>query len=128
MYEKKTTYAQATFYMDNLKHWKIPYEWKIDNGDNHYIQIRQVEPTNIHLLCSIFLPKEDIDYQTYGSDLYIRVTDESRKLMAELQPKSLLSTFTDNIDKVKWYDLPFCRDLRLLPKDHPDVKRIMQNR
>lgn len=114
MYIKKCSYADATFYMDNLKHWKIPFEWNIDNGDKHYIKIRDVEPANIHLLCSIFLPKKDISYPEFGGDLYIRVTDRSKELIKELQPKSLLSTFTDNIDKVEWYDLPFCKDGRAI--------------
>ena len=111
MYIKKTTYPQATFYMDNLEYWKIPFKWDICSGDKHYIKVEKIEPANIHLICSIFLPKEDISYPEFGSDLYIRVTEESRKIIAELQPKSLLSTFIDNIDNVEWYDLPFCKDI-----------------
>ena len=117
MYIKKTTYPQAAVYMDCLNYYGIPFEWCIDEKDSckgHYIKIKSVEPANIHILAYTFLPSKDIDYPEFGSDLYIRKTEESQKLIAELQPKILLSTFIDNIDKVKWYDLPFCKDLRIV--------------
>ena len=116
MYTRKCSYPQVTVYMDCLNRYKIPFEWCIDekNGwGGHYIKIKSVEPGNIHSVCHTFLPKKDIDWDEYSSDLYIRVTEESKKIIAELQPKSLLSTFTHNIEPDLWYDLPFCKDSRL---------------
>lgn len=115
MYIKKCSYPQATVYMDCLNQYGIPFEWRIDESkDEHHIVVKSVEPGNIHILAYTFLPSKDIDYPEFGGDLYVRKTEESQKLIAELQPKSLLSTFIDNIDKVKWYDLPFCKDRRVV--------------
>lgn len=116
MYVKKCGYADATMYMDCLKQYSVPFEWNIDENNSyngHYIKVNVVEPGNIHSICYTFLPKGDISWDEYSSDLYIRVTEESRKIIAELSPKSLLSTFIDNIEHDQWYDLPFCKDGRL---------------
>lgn len=124
MYTRKCGYAQATVYMDCLKYYGIPFEWNIDNENDyngHYIRVKSVEPANIHILAYTFLPSKDICYPEFGGDLYIRKTEESQKLIAELQPKSLLSTFVDNIDKVEWYDLPFCKDLRIERKSKNEM-------
>lgn len=116
MYIRKCDYPQAAVYMDCLNYYGIPFEWRIDKkkSTDHYIMVNEVEPANIHILAYTFLSSKDIDYPEFGSDLYIRKTEESQKLIAELQPKSLVSTFIDNIDKVKWYDLPFCKDGRVV--------------
>jgi hypothetical protein len=60
------------------------------------------------------LPAEDIDH--HATDLYIRKTPESTKLINKLDNKALLSTFIDNIDHVTWYELPFCYDSRVAAK------------
>mgnify|MGYP003290743098 CR=1 FL=1 len=115
MYIKKCGYSDATMYMDCLKQYGVPFEWNIDeNADynGHYIKVKSVEPGNIHSICYIFLPKEDISYDYYSSDLYVRITEESKKIIKALHPKSLLSTFVDNIEHNQWYDLPFCKDGR----------------
>ena len=65
-----------------------------------------IKPSEIHEAAAAILPPEDIDH--YASDLYIRVTPQSQALIRRLEPKSLISTFIDNIDHVRWYDLPFC--------------------
>lgn len=115
MYVRKCSYPQATVYMDCLNYYGIPFEWRIDKNKStdHYIMVNAVEPGNIHSVCHTFLPKKDIGWDEYSSDLYIRVTEESSKIMAELQPKSLLSRFIHNIEHDQWYDLPFCKDGRL---------------
>lgn len=116
MYIKKCSYGDATRYMDCLKQYGVPFEWNIDENNSyngHYIKVNTVEPGNIHSVCHIFLPKRDIGWDEYSSDLYIRVTEESKKIIAELQTKSLLSTFIHNIEHDQWYDLPFCKDGRL---------------
>lgn len=50
---------------------------------------------------------EDIDHHSYGSDLYLRVNDISRELVAQYDNKWMVETFIDNIDHVLWYDIPF---------------------
>ena len=52
------------------------------------------------------LPACDIDH--HASDLYIRVTPESQALLDRFQYRHMVTTFIDNIDHVRWYDLPFC--------------------
>lgn len=116
MYVKKCSYADATRYVDCLNMYGIPFEWHVDSKNTlkgHYIKVKTVEPGNIHSVCHTFLPNKDVDWDEYSSDLYVRVTEESKKIMAELQPKSLLSTFLHNIEHDQWYDLPFCKDGRL---------------
>lgn len=66
----------------------------------------EVTPENICELAMKLLPAEDIDH--HATDLYIRKTPESEKLINKMKNKSLLSTFIDNIDHVVWYELPFC--------------------
>ena len=114
MYVKKCSYPQATVYMDCLNLYGIPFEWRIDeNKDEHHIIVKSVEPGNIHSICHTFLPKADISNGgEFSSDLYIRVTEESKRIMNELKPNALLETFIDNIDHDLWYDLPFCKDCR----------------
>lgn len=116
MYVKKCSYADATRYMDCLKQYGVPFEWNVDKNNSyngHYIKVSKIEPENIHSICYTFLPKKDISWDECSSDLYIRATEESKKIIAELQPKSLLSTFIHNIEHDQWYDLPFCKNGRL---------------
>ena len=114
MYVRKCSYPQATVYMDCLNHYRVPFEWRIDESkDEHHIIVKSVEPGNIHSICYTFLPKEDISWDEYSSDLYVRVTEKSREIIKELNPNALLSTFIHNIEHDKWYDLPFCKDGRL---------------
>ena len=114
MYIKKCSYPQATVYMDCLNQYGVQFEWRIDESkDEHHIIVKSVEPGNIHSIFYTFLPKEDISWDEYSSDLYIRVTEKSKEIIKELKPKSLLSTFTHNIEHDLWYDLPFCKDRRL---------------
>ena len=113
MYVRKCSYADATRYADCLNYHNVPFGWDVDENGYCYIKVKSVEPGKIHSVCHTFLPKGDIDWDEYSSDLYVRVTEESKKIIAELQPKSLLSTFVHNIEHDQWYDLPFCKDGRL---------------
>ena len=113
MYVRKCSYPQATVYMDCLNHYGIPFEWKVDDVGYCYIKVKSVEPGNIHSVCYTFLPQKDIGWDEYSSDLYVRVTEKSKEIMAELKPNGLLETFIHNIEHDKWYDLPFCKDGRL---------------
>lgn len=65
---------------------------------------------NIYAEAVKVLPPEDIEH--HGSDLYIRITPESRKLIDQFQYKRLMgsclfNTFT-SYDGSRWYDLAFC--------------------
>lgn len=114
MYVKKCDYPQAAIYADCLNYYGVSFEWRIDENKStdHYIMVKSVEPGNIHSVCHTFLPKVDISWDEYSSDLYVRITEESREIMKELKPNALLETFTHNIEHDKWYDLPFCKDGR----------------
>lgn len=48
---------------------------------------------------------QDIDH--HASDLYLRKNAISDKLVAEYEYKSQVKTFSDNIDHVLWYEIPF---------------------
>lgn len=104
-----------------------PFYDKLSDKDKRFVKSKEkqmaaeteeVTPANIYELAAKLLPPEDIDH--HETDLYIRQTPESKKLIAKLQPKSLLSTFIDNIDHVVWYELPFCYD--------PEWERKLGNR
>lgn len=51
------------------------------------------------------IPAAHIDH--HASDLYLKVTPETMQIINQLENKSLLTTFTDNIDKELWYEIPF---------------------
>lgn len=53
------------------------------------------------------LKPEDID--THESDLYVRVSPEARRLLRKynMLNNPMLSTFVDEIDHDRWYDIPF---------------------
>lgn len=52
------------------------------------------------------IPDKDIDH--WQTDLYLRKTPETTKLIQTKLPKSFkVTTFIDNIDKVPWYEIPF---------------------
>lgn len=61
--------------------------------------------TNIYECALKIMQQKDIDH--WCSDLYLRVTPESKKLVAEYDYKNNVSTFTDQIDGVLWYEIPF---------------------
>ena len=65
---------------------------------------------NIYERAIVTLPADHIDHATYSSDLYIKKTLESAKLIAEYEFKSGVTTFVDNIDGCIWYDIPFAYD------------------
>lgn len=73
---------------------------------NYKIEPLAVTPSTIHEIAALLLPPEHIDH--HASDLYIKVTPQANNIIKRLQPKSLLSKFIDNIERVYWYDLPFC--------------------
>lgn len=48
-----------------------------------------------------------IPMSSWGSDLYLKVTEESTALVKEYQHRESVTSFTSNIDKARWYDIPF---------------------
>lgn len=52
------------------------------------------------------IPAAHIDH--HASDLYLKVTPETTGIINQLENKSLLTTFKDNINNELWYELPFC--------------------
>ena len=113
MYVRKCSYGDATRYIDCLNRYGVPFEWSVDDVGYCYLKVKSVEPGDIHSICHTFLPQQDISWDEYSSDLYVRVTEKSKEIMAELKPNALLETFIHNMEHDRWYDLPFCKDGRL---------------
>lgn len=68
--------------------------------------MKDLTPATIHAAALEALPPADIDH--HASDLYLRVTPESTALIERFQYSHMVTRFIDNIDRVPWYDLPFC--------------------
>lgn len=51
------------------------------------------------------IPEKDIAH--HESDLYLRKTPETEKLIDEYKFKNNVSVFRDAIDHVLWYEVPF---------------------
>ena len=47
------------------------------------------------------------DIANWQTDLYLRVTPESKRLVEDYDYKNIVETFIDNIDHEVWYDIPF---------------------
>lgn len=62
------------------------------------------------------LPEKDIDH--HATDLYVRVSPKSTEIIKKygIDKGALLSTFVDNIDHDKWYELPFVYNESCKPK------------
>ena len=97
------------FYSDNLNFWGVPFEIG-DDGNALYIVIENIKPSDIHNIATLFLPLQDIDAPEFGTDLYIKHSETSKKLIDALENTALLSSFISQIDGQKWYDLPFCKN------------------
>ena len=64
-----------------------------------------LQPGDVYAVALETLPAAYIDH--HNSDLYLRVSQETKAIVSRLENKALLSTFRDN-DGVAWYELPFC--------------------
>lgn len=60
---------------------------------------------NIYERAMAVMKPEEISH--WCSDLYLKVTPESKKLVDEYAWKQHVKTFTDAIDHEPWYDIPF---------------------
>ena len=65
----------------------------------------KLQPGDVYAVALATLPAADIDH--HCSDLYLRVSQESKAIVSRLENKALLSTFKD-YDGVAWYELPLC--------------------
>ena len=65
----------------------------------------KLQPGDVYAVALATLPAADIDH--HGSDLYLRVSQETKAIISKLENKALLSTFRD-CNGVTWYELPFC--------------------
>lgn len=54
------------------------------------------------------MDQNDIDF--HQSDLYLKVTQASERLVSEYEFKQNVKRFTSNIDKKQWFDIPFAFD------------------
>lgn len=43
----------------------------------------------------------------WQSDLYLKITPESTALIQDYEHRKSVTSFTSNIDKARWYDIPF---------------------
>jgi hypothetical protein len=53
--------------------------------------------------------EKGIQYDNWQSDLYIPVTEETKKIVKNY-PNLCPMVFIDQIEKKQWYDLPFAYD------------------
>lgn len=51
--------------------------------------------------------EQGLDRDSHESDLYLRVTPQARALVMAYKFRSNVSTFVSQIDKQRWYDIPF---------------------
>ena len=51
--------------------------------------------------------KLGIEMDTWCSDLYLPVNEQTQKLVADYEFKKNVTTFISNIDKKLWYEIPF---------------------
>ena len=65
-----------------------------------------ISPATIHAAIAKVLPASDIDH--HYSDLYCKVTPETRALVAQLPACGLVETFRDQVTGELWFDIPFC--------------------
>lgn len=52
----------------------------------------------------------NIPMDHHASDLYVKVTPESQKIVDAYKFKKQVTTFIDNIDHKQWFDIPFAYD------------------
>ena len=52
------------------------------------------------------IPAAHIDH--HASDLYLKVTPETTRIIKKYKYQKQITTFKSNIDNTLWYDIPFC--------------------
>lgn len=51
--------------------------------------------------------REGVPYDSHASDLYIPVNNRTRQLIQGYQFQANVTTFINNHDRLRWYDIPF---------------------
>ena len=51
-----------------------------------------------------------VELDAHESDLYAKVDDKSRLIIAEYEHRQNVTTFRSEIDGSPWYDIPFAND------------------
>lgn len=51
--------------------------------------------------------EQGIEHDSHASDLYIKVDSRSQDLVQQYKFRTNVTTFTSQIDKQLWYDIPF---------------------
>jgi hypothetical protein len=54
--------------------------------------------------------KKGIPFSNHSSDLYIPVTPETRELISQYKFQQNVTTFWNEVDGGRWYDIPFAYD------------------
>ncbi len=60
---------------------------------------------NIYERAKLVMPENEIDH--HASDLYLKVTDTSTRLVNDYDFMENVSTFRDQIEGKLWYEIPF---------------------
>lgn len=63
--------------------------------------------TLLHLARELMKPEEIATYESTGSDLFLKVTPISQKLIEQYDFKENAKKFIDNINHEPWYEIPF---------------------
>lgn len=63
---------------------------------------------SIYAQAVVMLPASDIDH--HESDLYLRKTPASEKLVAQYSYRNIVTTFRCAIEHDVWYEIPFAYD------------------
>lgn len=60
---------------------------------------------NLYEVAAATLPPDHIDH--HETDLYIKVTPESRALISDYEFRNQVETFLSPLDNCLWFDIPF---------------------
>jgi len=56
-----------------------------------------------------------VKIDSWESDMYVPVNAITKEIVSRYQFKKMVSIFTDNIDHIKYYDIPFAYDPHYYP-------------
>lgn len=65
-----------------------------------------ITPDNVHEAIAKVVPYELTDH--VFTDLYCKVTPETRAIVSQLPDVGLITTFIDRQSGDLWFDIPFC--------------------
>ena len=70
-----------------------------------------ITPANIHAIAAATMQAEEIDH--WYSDLYLKVTPISDRLVERYEYRHIITIFRSQIDGSLWYEIPFAFDRNL---------------